>query len=130
MFQLERSEYQTLRCQIGILEKGRHAKYPPYVFTQEGVSMLSSVLHSDRAIDVNIAIMRAFVRVKQLWAGHAEIIQKLKGLEKKLRRHGRQFREHDNQIRTIFNAIRQLMIPSERPRQPIGFRKSPTLPKQ
>ncbi|MEA3493137.1 MAG: ORF6N domain-containing protein [Candidatus Margulisiibacteriota bacterium] len=73
MFQLTKEEHQTLRFQFGILEKGKHSKYMPHVFTEQGVAMLSSVLKSERAIRVNIAIMRAFVKLKQVLATHKEV---------------------------------------------------------
>lgn len=77
MFTLSADEYRALRSQFGILKRGGHAKYPPSAFTEQGVAMLSSVLRSDRAIQVNIAIMRAFVRLRGLLASHEELAKKL-----------------------------------------------------
>ena len=85
MFQLSKEEADFLRSQIVTLKRGRgqHSKYLPYVFTEQGVAMLSSVLRSPRAIKVNIEIMRAFIRLRKMLASHAELAQKLDALEKK-----------------------------------------------
>jgi phage regulator Rha-like protein len=89
------------------LKKGQNIKYLPYAFTQEGVAMLSSVLNSKRAIQVNILIMRAFVKLRSFILTHQELAFKLKELESKIQ-------EHSKDIRDIFEAIRQLMgIPDE-----------------
>jgi hypothetical protein len=115
MFQLTPEEHKSLRFQFGSLEKGRHSKYLPYAFTEQGVAMLSSVLRSNRAIEVNIAIMRAFVRLRQILATHKELSRKLEDLERKLG-------DHDEQIKTIFEAIRQLMLPPDKKgKKKIGF---------
>lgn len=115
MFQLTPQETEELsRSQIVTLKRGQNIKYKPYVFTEQGVAMLSSVLRSKRAIQVNIAIMRVFVRLKQTLSAHRELAQKLAELEGKVE-------GHDQQIRSIFDAIRQLMAPPELPRRRIGF---------
>jgi hypothetical protein len=113
MFSLTPDEYSRLRYQFGTLERGRHAKYLPYAFSEQGVAMLSSVLRSKQAIKVNIAIMRAFVRLRELLAAHKNLVRKLEELERKSE-------IHDLHIKTIFEAIRQLMVP-EGPRRKIGF---------
>ena len=115
MFQLSKEEADFLRSQIVTLKKGRgqHSKYLPYAFTEQGVAMLSSVLRSQRAIQVNIEIMRAFIRLRRMLASHVELARKLDALEKK----------YDAQFRQVFEAIRQLMAPPEPKRRPIGFRK-------
>ena len=115
MFQLCKEEVDFLRSQIVTLKRGRgqHSKYLPYVFTEQGVAMLSSVLRSPRAIQVNIEIMRAFVRLRQMLASHAELARKLDALEQK----------YDAQFRAVFDAIRQLMAPPEPKRRPLGFRR-------
>jgi len=84
------------------------------VFTEQGVAILSSVLHSKRAIQVNIAIMRAFVKLRQILSTRKELAQKLKELEDKIEK-------HDEAIKGIFEAIRQLMAPPDKPKRKIGF---------
>jgi phage regulator Rha-like protein len=117
MFQLTWGETQSLRSQFVTLNKigrGKHLKYLPYAFTEQGVAMLSSVLNSERAIRVNIAIMRAFVKLRQILITHKELAHKLEQLERKIEK-------HDADIQTIFEAIRQLMAPPEKPKRRIGF---------
>jgi hypothetical protein len=116
MIRLTKDEHESLRSQIATLKTGRgeHRKYLPYAFTEQGVAMLSSVLNSARAIDVNIEIMRAFVRLRQLLSAHTELSRKLADLERKLG-------THDGQIEAIFQAIRQLMTPPEPSKRRIGF---------
>ena len=111
MFQLEKEEYESLRFQFGILKRGQHSKYLPLAFTEQGVAMLSSVLNSNRAIEVNILIMRAFVRLRGMISSHKELMRKLEDMEKK----------YDEQFRVVFEAIRQLIIPPEKERKRIGF---------
>ena len=121
MFQLTLDEAQAIagsRFQIGILKQGQNIKYLPFVFTQEGVAMLSSVLRSPRAVQVNIAIMRAFVRLRETLALHKDLAHKLAQLERKIE-------GHDASIRTLFDAIRQLMTPPEKPHREIGFHVIP-----
>ena len=103
-----KSQFATSRSQFATLKQGENIKYLPYVFTQEGVAMLSSVLNSERAIKVNIQIMRAFVKLRHILSAHKEFEMKLRELEKK-------FQAHDADIERIFEAIRLLMgIPDER----------------
>ena len=105
MFILTYEEFASLRFQIGTSKKGRGGRrYLPMVFTEQGVAMLSSVLNSERAIQVNIAIMRAFVKLRHILSTHKELANKLNELERKTE-------EHDIEIRSIFEAIRQLMAP-------------------
>ena len=114
MFQLTAEEALLLRSQVVTLKSGRgqHRKYLPYAFTEQGVAMLSSVLHSDRAIQVNIEIMRAFLRLRQMLSTNAELSRKLATLEKK----------YDIQFKAVFVAIRELMTPLEpKKKRPIGF---------
>lgn len=100
------------RSQSVILKRGRNIKYPPYAFTEQGVAMLSSVLRSKRAVQVNIEIMRAFVRIRQWLASNEDLARKLATLEKK----------YDSQFKVVFDAIRQLMAPDQPPRKrQIGF---------
>ncbi len=113
MFQLTEDEASSLRSQIVTLKTGRgqHRKYLPYAFTEQGVAMLSSVLRSDRAVAVNIEIMRTFVKLRRLLSTHEDLARKLESLEKK----------YDSQFKVVFNAIRELMKPPDKPKRPIGF---------
>ena len=113
MFQLNPQEYENLRSQIATSSWGGR-RYLPYVFTEQGVAMLSSVLHSERAIQVNIAIMRAFVQLKEMISNHQELSKRLDKLEKKLA-------AHDTDIRTVFETIRELMSGPAKPKRQIGF---------
>jgi hypothetical protein len=106
MFELSREEADSLSFQIGILKRGQHFKYLPRAFTEQGVAMLSSVLNSPRAIQVNIAIMRVFVRLRETLSLHKELAHKLEELEKKIQ-------GQDEHIHTLFDAIRQLTEPAE-----------------
>jgi hypothetical protein len=113
MFQLTEAEYNSLRCQFGILKRGGHSKYLPRVFMEQGVSMLSSVLKSKRARLVNIQIMRTFVKLRELLNTHKELARKLEELEKK----------YDAQFRSVFDAIRALMEgPGQEPKRIEGFK--------
>src|SRR5262245_55986993 len=109
MFELTGDEARFLRSQIATLERGRgrHRKYLPLAFTEQGIAMLSSVLRSPRAVQVNIEIMRAFVRLRQLLQSNAELARKLDALEKK----------YDAQFRVVFDAIRILMTTEIAPRR-------------
>jgi phage regulator Rha-like protein len=100
-----------LRSQTVILERGRYAKYPPYAFTEQGVAMLSSVLRSKQAVQVNIEIVRAFVRLRRIIAANADLARKLTDLERK----------YDTQFQVVFDAIRRLMQPPEPRKRRIGF---------
>ena len=116
MFQLTKEEADSLRFQIGMSKKeGRGGRrYLPYAFTEQGVAMLSSVLNSERAVKVNIEIMRAFVSLRQMLASNAELARKLDALEKK----------YDHQFKVVFDAIRQLMTPLDTKKKgKIGFKR-------
>lgn len=126
VFQLKWEEAEFLRSQSVILEnvgirasgRGKYSKYLPYAFTEQGVAMLSSVLNSERAVQVNIAIMRAFVKLREILSTHKELAAKLNELEHKINK-------HDSDIGTIFEAIRQLMTPPAEPaKRRIGFHPS------
>ncbi len=110
MFQLTNQEYMRLRSQIVTSNRGGH-RYAPYAFTEQGVAMLSTVLRSPRAIHVNIEIMRAFVRLRQLLFSNKELAQQLVALEEK----------YDAQFKMVFEAIRELMKPPEVEKRHIGF---------
>ena len=121
MFQLTKDEFDNLkshfatsnlRSTTGISRQWGGHRYPPYAFTEQGVAMLSSVLHSERAIQVNIQIMDTFVRIRQLLGTHKDLAQKLEELENK----------YDAKFRVVFDAIRKLMGPEKPPpSRRIGF---------
>ena len=112
MFSLNRKEIMNL-SQFVISSKLKHAPHV-YAFTEQGVAMLSSVLRSKRAIQVNIAIMRAFVKLRKILSTHKKLAHKLKELERKIEK-------HDAEIKDIFEAIRQLMTSPKEPKKRIGF---------
>jgi hypothetical protein len=113
MYQLSAEENESLRSHFATLKPGRgkHRKYLPYVFTEQGIAMLSSVLNSDRAIEVNIQIMRTFVKLREMMSSHKDLAGKLSELEKK----------YDGQFQIVFEAIRQLIEVEEKPKRKIGF---------
>ena len=113
MFQLTREEFNNLIFQFGISSWGGTRKLP-YAFTEQGVAMLSSILRSERAVQVNIQIMRTFVKLREIISTHKELAQKLKELELKIE-------THDENIAAIFEAINQLLAPEEKPKRKIGF---------
>ena len=116
MFQLNKTEFEDWRSQIVISNPSAKmsARRRPYAFTEQGVAMLSSVLRSKRAIQVNIAIMRTFVTLRQMLATHKDLARKLALLERK----------YDRNFRVVFDAIRQLMTPPDQPRREIGYKTS------
>ena len=137
MFQLNADETGFLRSQfvtskkerrtnwsqiVTSSEKHRGKRYRPYAFTEQGIAMLSSVLNSDRAIKVNIAIMRAFVKLRQLLNVNRELAKKFSELEQRVGK-------HDEDITAIMEAIRQLMAPPEKPRREIGFHVREKVPR-
>lgn len=111
MFQLNSTEYPALRSQFVISKRGGR-RYSPYAFTEQGVAMLSSVLRSKRAVAVNVEIMRAFVRLRQMLASHEQLARKLAALERK----------YDVQFKVVFDAMRKLMSPERLKKGRIGFR--------
>ena len=114
MFQLTEDETEMLVSQNVIPSRKYLGGHLPYVFTQEGIAMLSSVLRSDRAVLVNIAIMRAFVKLREMLAGHRGLARRMDELERK----------YDAQFRVVFDAIRKLTASPEPPRRRIGFHKA------
>jgi hypothetical protein len=117
LFELSRDEHQSLRSQFATLKRGQHSKYSPFAFTEQGVAMLSGILNSDRAIQVNIAIMRAFVQVRSFLESDKALSRKIEELEKAVS-------GHDENIKLIFIAIKELMEEKEKPaaRTPVGFK--------
>ncbi len=118
MFQLSMDEWRSLRSQTVTLKRGQHSKYPPYAFTEQGAAMLSSVLKSKQAFQVNIAVMRAFVQMRKFLQSHEELAAQLKKLEKETTA---KFTEQGKQIQIIFEAIKQLIIEKQKLKKPIGF---------
>ena len=117
MFQISKADAKNMVSQSAIPSLQHLGGHLPFVFTQEGVAMLSSVLHSERAIEVNIKIMRAFVKLREMISAHKELAVKLEELERKIE-------GHDEHIRSLFDAIHRLMEPPEEPetpKRPIGF---------
>ncbi len=116
MFQLSPEEVHFLKCQIGISKpaRGGRRRSRPFMFTEQGIAMLSSVLNSDRATKVNVAIMRAFVKLRETLETNRELARKFAELESRVGK-------HDKEIDAILEAIRQLMAPPDRRRREIGF---------
>jgi phage regulator Rha-like protein len=109
---LSKDEYnELLRCQFGTLKRGQHSKYLPYAFTENGVAMLSSVLKTERAIQVNIQIMRTFTKIREMLATHKNLKQKIEEMEKK----------YDYQFKVVFDTIKKLLEPPQTSRKKIGF---------
>ena len=113
MFELTDNEQKSLRSQIVTLKKGQHSKYLSFAFTEQGVAMLSSVLNSDRAIQVNIQIVRTFTRLRAMLATHEDIKRKIEAMEKK----------YDENFQIVFEAIKQLFDGEEKPIRKIGYIK-------
>jgi len=112
MFQVTNQGFANLRFQSGTSSQWGGRRTPPYAFSEQGVAMLSSVLHSPRAIQVNVEIIRTFVRLRRLLATHADLAERLEALEEK----------YDAQFKVVFDAIRQMMKPEENRRKSIGFK--------
>ena len=113
MFQLNRKEVEILVSQNVIPSKRSLGGYLPYVFTEQGIAMLSSVLNSERAVMVNIQIMRTFVKIREMLMTHKDLQRKIAGMERK----------YDQQFKIVFDAIRQLIKEEQKPKKGIGFRK-------
>ncbi len=113
MYQLSQEEFESLRSHFATIKTGRgkHRKYLPYAFTEQGIAMLSSVLNSDRAIEVNIQIMRTFVKLREMMSSHKDLTKKLNELEKK----------YDGQFQIVFEAIRQIIEVEDKPKRKIGY---------
>ncbi len=110
MFQLSVQEYANLKCQIGTSRWGGRRKLP-LAFTEHGILMLSSVLNSPKAIQVNIQIMRTFAKLRKILSSHKEILKKIEAIENK----------YDHQFKTVFDVIKKILTPPEKPKYKIGF---------
>ncbi len=115
IYRLTKEEYDSLRSQFAILKRGQHSKYLPYAFTEQGVAMLSSVLNSETAIQVNIQIIRLFTKMKQLILDNKDLWMKIEKIEQHLVK-------NDEEIKTVFAYLKKLLIQEQQPRNPIGFR--------
>ena len=116
MFQMTNQEFKDLKSQIATSNQWGGRRTPPYAFPEQGVAMLSSVLHSTQAVQVNIEIMRTFVRLRRILASHADLAERLELLEQK----------YDSQFRAVFDAIRQLMQPEVVEKDSIGYKVKKT----
>lgn len=118
MFKLTWEETEPSRSQFATLKKGQNIKYLPYAFTEQGVAMLSSVLNSDRAIEVNIQIVRVFTKLREMMISHKDLAKKIGELEQK-------FKQHDKKFILVFEAIKRLLegppAEPEKPKEPFGF---------
>jgi hypothetical protein len=120
MFQLTSEEAESLRCQFGASNEGRGGRrYLPYVFSEHGIAMLSSVLNSPRAVQMNILIVRAFIRMREMISTHHDLAHKIADLE-------RRQQEQGLQIDAVFDAVRQLIAEPEPPKRSFGFRSEAT----
>jgi len=115
LFELTSKEYDSLRTQFASLKRGQHIKYLPFAFTEQGVAMLAGILNSDKAIDVNVAIMRAFVQMRKFLETHRDLALKIEELE-------RTVSSHDENIQLIFETIRQMIEKKREPMEAVGFK--------
>ena len=120
MFELSEKEHEMLKRQFSKRNRGQHSKYPPYAFTEHGVLMLSSVLNTDRAVKVNIRIMRVYVRIREMIQTHKDLILKMDQLEIKV---GNQ----DEKISKVFEYLRKFIDKQEKPRKKVGFKRKDDL---
>ncbi len=118
LIQLSKEEYNSLRSQNVTLKRGEHSKYLPFAFTEQGVAMLSSVLRTPQAIEVNISIMRAFVKIRETLESNQDISNKLKELEKST---NERLSSQEDKIGIIFNTIRELIVEEKSNKKKIGF---------
>lgn len=126
MFELDEAEFKNWRSQFGTSNQGDKMglRYAPYAFTEQGVAMLSSVLNSKTAIEVNIRIIRIFTRLREVLLTHKDILLKLEQLEKKIIKQDSRTRKNEKDIQLIFGALKELLNPPQEPRPRIGYRRS------
>lgn len=123
MFQLTEKELEDWKSQNATSNKEKMGlRKLPNVFTEQGVAMLSSVLNSDTAIEVNIQIIRIFTRIREALLSNKDVLLKMEELEKKVLEQGQRANKHEEEIQLIFNALKQLLNPPQEPREPIGFK--------
>ena len=111
MFQMTMDEEKSLRSQTVTLKRGAHSKYPPFAFTEQGVAMLSTVLHSERAIQVNIQIIRVFTKMRQMLIDHEELRQEMQELRQ----------QTDDRFQIVFETLDKLLACDDKPKNRIGF---------
>ena len=121
MFQLSDMEFKNLKFQFGTSSWGGTRKMP-YAFTEQGVSMLSSVLNSDTAIEVNIRIIRIFTKLREMIVTHKDILLKMEKVEKAIMQHEGKMKQYEKEIQVIFAALKKLLNPTQEPRKRIGFK--------
>jgi hypothetical protein len=121
MFQLTEAEFKNLIFQSGISSWGGTRKMP-YGFTEQGVAMLSGVLNSDRAIEVNIRIIRIFTKLREMLLTHKDILLKMEKVEKNMMQQDGKMKQYEKDIQIIFEALKQLLNPPQEPRKRIGFK--------
>ncbi|MEO5650133.1 MAG: ORF6N domain-containing protein [Ginsengibacter sp.] len=122
MFELTKEEYDALRSQFGTLKRGEHSKYLPMAFTEQGLAMLSSVLSSRMAIEVNIQIIRVFTKMRELLSSNKDILLKMEQLEKNMMRQDGKLKKNEEDVQIIFKALKQLIHPPQPPKERIGFK--------
>ncbi|MHC4268784.1 MAG: ORF6N domain-containing protein [Planctomycetota bacterium] len=116
MFQLSRDEYnELLRCQFGTLKRGQYSKYLPYAFTEHGILMLSSILNSKKAVQVNIQIMRTFTKLREMMLSYKDLQKKIEAMERK-------HAKHDEHFQIIFKTIKEMLNPPVEKKGKIGFK--------
>ena len=121
MFEINKEEFENLRSQIGSSSWGG-SRYLPMAFTEQGVAMLSSVLSSRMAIEVNIQIIRVFTKMREMILNHKDILLKLEKVEKTMIKQDGKMKKYEEDIEIIFKALKQLLNPSQPPRERIGFK--------
>lgn len=127
MFQLTQSETDNWMSQFATSNSKKYkmgVRKQPYAFTEQGVSMLSSVLNSDTAIEVNIKIIRIFTKMRELILDNKDILLKLEQLENKIYKHDKKINKHEKEMQLVFTALKELLNPKTEPRKPIGFKIS------
>jgi len=122
MFEINKEENDSLRSQFGTLKRGEHSKYLPMAFTEQGVAMLSSVLSSKMAIEVNIQMIRVFSKMRAMILSNKEILLRLEQVEKSMIKNDAKMKKYDEDIQVIFKVLKQLINPREPPRKRIGFK--------
>lgn len=125
MFQLTEKELEVWKSQNATSNKEKMGlRKLPNVFTEQGVAMLSSVLNSETAIEVNIQIIRIFTRIREVLLAHTDVLLKMEQLEKKMLQHDEKTIKHEEEIQLIFSALKQLLNPPQQAREPVGYKRS------